>query len=156
MPDELKKTVVGTLANPGPYAANGTNELAPYEADKQVPSLAFCGIRIAPNPKHVQAQKDGKAPMEYLCYGVLGAEAKVLKHGADKYGVHNWRVDKILASTYVAAIMRHLVEWEQGADADKDSGEHPLVHIRACCAVALDAIKHGTLIDDRNRKESKQ
>ena len=110
---------------------------------------------VKQNPKHIRAQKDGKCPMEYLCYPALMAEARVLKHGADKYGVRNWRIDKILASTYEGAIMRHLLAWATGADADPDSGESHLAHIRACCAVVLDAIAHDTLIDDRDRKESK-
>ncbi len=107
------------------------------------------------NPKLTQALKDGKAPMEYLVYSVLEADARVHKGGADKYGIRNWLQDEILASTYVGAIMRHLKAWVEGEDQDPESGESPLTHIRACCAVVLDAEKHGTLIDDRNRVESK-
>ena len=107
------------------------------------------------NPKHIQAQKEGKCPMEYLVYSALIEEAQVLKHGADKYGVRNWRRDKILASTYEGAMLRHFLAWAMGQDIDPDSGKSPLTHLRACCAVVLDAVEHGTLIDDRGRCESK-
>lgn len=110
---------------------------------------------VRQNPKHIQAQKEGKFPMEYLVYDVLIEEALVLKHGADKYGVRNWRKDKILASTYEGAIMRHLFAWATGHDLDPDSGLSHLAHIRACCAIVLDAVIHDTLIDDRSRCESK-
>ena len=52
------------------------------------------------NPKHSQAMKDGKAPLEYLIDSVMDGEARVLKGGADKYGFRNWLIDKIKASTY--------------------------------------------------------
>jgi hypothetical protein len=108
------------------------------------------------NPKHIRAQKDGKAPLEYLVYSVLEGDARVHKSGADKYGVRNWRRDKILTSTYEGAILRHFKAWAEGEDIDPDSGEPHLLHIRACCAIVLDAQEHGTLIDDRDRCESKE
>lgn len=107
------------------------------------------------NPKHIQAQKDGKLPMEYLVYSVLADDALCHKHGADKYGVRNWRKDKILASTYEGAMLRHLLSWMQGEDLDPDDKLSHLTHLRCCCAVVLDAEARGTLIDDRDRCVSK-
>lgn len=107
------------------------------------------------NPKYIRAQKEGKVPLECLITGVLASEARVLKHGADKYGARNWRKDAILASTYEGAMMRHLFAWIEGEDIDPDSGEPHLSHLRACCAVVLDGQAHGKLIDDRGRMESK-
>lgn len=107
------------------------------------------------NPKYIQAQKDGKVRMECLVTSVLASEARVLAHGADKYGARNWRKDEILASTYEGAMMRHLFAWINGEDIDPDSGEPHLSHLRACAAVVMDADDHGKLVDDRNRMESK-
>ena len=103
------------------------------------------------NPKAARAEREGKAPLQYLIYSVLEGDARVLKGGADKYGERNWLNDPIKASTYEGAILRHLLAWAQGEDLDPDSGLSHLYHIRACCAVVLDAEKHGTLIDDRDR-----
>lgn len=103
------------------------------------------------NPKHIQAQKDGKVPYDKIPWDVLAGDARVHASGAAKYGERNWRVDKILASTYEGAIMRHFIAWFGGEDNDPDSGESHLYHIRCCCAVMLDAQIHGTLIDDRGR-----
>ncbi len=110
---------------------------------------------MADNPKLIQALKDGKVPMEYLVYSVLEDDAFVHKYGADKYGIRNWLIDKILASTYEGAMLRHFKAWAEGEDIDPESGRPHLTHLRACCAVVMDAQKHGTLIDDRNRLESK-
>jgi len=107
------------------------------------------------NPKLIQARKEGKAPMNLVPWGPLAAVARVMATGAAKYGIRNWRIDKILSSTYVAAIARHaLMEWAQGKDIDKDSGEHPLAHVVACCLIVMDAEAHGTLVDDRLRAVS--
>lgn len=106
------------------------------------------------NPKHIQAQKDGKTPLEYLITSCWPEDAKCHKHGADKYGVRNWRIDKILTSTYEGAILRHFLAWQEGEDIDPESGVSHLAHIRACCAILLDAAKYGTLIDDRCRSET--
>jgi hypothetical protein len=107
------------------------------------------------NPKYVQAQKDGKDPMEFILLGILAGESRVLAHGAGKYGRRNWRKDPIKLSTYQGAILRHLTAFFEGEDMDPDSGESHLQHIRACCAVMLDAMEHGTAIDDRDLAESK-
>lgn len=107
------------------------------------------------NPKLIRALKDGKAPLEHLVTSVWPEDARVHQSGAEKYGVRNWRIDKILASTYEGAILRHFKAWAEGEDTDPDSGESHLTHIRACCAIVRDAEIHGTLIDDRIRCESK-
>lgn len=111
-------------------------------------------MEVKHNPKYVQALKDGKVPFDYLVYSVLEMDARVHKHGADKYGVRNWRKDPILASTYEGAILRHFLAWAQGEDVDPDSGQPHLSHIRACCAVVLDSSLNNTLIDDRERAVS--
>lgn len=106
------------------------------------------------NPKAKRALNDGKAPMEYIPFGPMAQVAKVFKHGADKYGKFNWRVEPINATTYVAAISRHtLLEWAQGVDIDHDSGIHPLAHVIASCLIVMDSEKWGTLIDDRLHAE---
>lgn len=112
-------------------------------------------MALPQNPKHIQALKDSKAPLEYLVTSCFEDDAYVHKHGADKYGKFNWRVDEITASTYVGAMMRHLKAWTEGQDLDPDSGKPHLTHLRACCAVVLDAQMYSTLIDDRRVIESK-
>ena len=106
------------------------------------------------NPKYIQAQKENKIPLEYLVYSVLEDDAKCHKHGADKYGERNWQESQILCSTYEGAILRHAVAYFKGEDLDPDSGLSHLTHLRACCAVMLDAIANGTFVDDRDRCET--
>jgi hypothetical protein len=107
------------------------------------------------NPKHIQQLKEEKTQYEHIPFRVLEGLAEVLTHGADKYGHYNWREQPILASTYKAAIMRHLVAWSEGHLIDPDSGRDHLYHIMACCVVAMDAAIEGTLQYDLEDTETK-
>lgn len=107
------------------------------------------------NPKDVEAQKLGKAPLEYLEPAADDAIAYALKYGADKYGVRNFIQSPISARVYIGAIRRHVRSWLAGEDIAEDSGLHHLAHIGANVHVALAAIDAGSFIDDRNLTESK-
>lgn len=107
------------------------------------------------NPKAAAAAAAGKLRLELIESAMTHPVARVMAHGADKYGVRNWRTNPIYARTYIGAMRRHIDEWEDGIDADHDSGEHPLAHVASDVQVVLDALKHGTLVDDRDFAESK-
>lgn len=75
---------------------------------------------------------DGKLPLDLLPIEALEEVSRVLRHGAAKYGVHNWR--KGMAwSRLIAAALRHIFAWVRGERIDKESGESHLAH--ACCAL---------------------
>ena len=78
--------------------------------------------------------------------------ALALENGAKKYGPYNWREEPISMSTYYGALNRHMDAWWDGEDVDSDSGIHPVAHAMACCALILDALSIGKLIDDRPSK----
>lgn len=82
-------------------------------------------------------------------------EAIVMALGAKKYGSYNWREKKVLASVYSDAIDRHLAQWMDGEDMDEESGVSHLAHVRACCAILIDAIATGNLLDDRPKTASR-
>jgi hypothetical protein len=80
-------------------------------------------------------------------------EAKVMMLGAAKYGRFNWRKDPIEANTYIDAIYRHIQQWEDGIEDDPESKVSHLAHIRACCAILLDAQYTNNLIDNRDKSK---
>jgi hypothetical protein len=95
---------------------------------------------------------DQKDPLHLLPTVALRQAAGALACGADKYGVYNWRdSDGVLASTYSAALMRHLLQFMDGEDVDSESGLSHLAHIMATCCILLDAELCGKLIDDRRK-----
>jgi Cu2+-containing amine oxidase len=106
----------------------------------------------AENPKEAFGKL--KPQMHTLPTKPLLMVAEVMLSGAEKYGLRNWRNQPINASTYFDAIHRHLNEWfEDLIDLDKESLCHHLAHIAANCLITLDAMEHGTLVDDRDRSE---
>ena len=77
--------------------------------------------------------------------------ALALAEGAAKYGPWNWREQQVEMMTYIGAIKRHIdkiVDRFDAGDVDP-SGAHHLGHIAANCAIVLDALKAGTLVDNR-------
>lgn len=109
------------------------------------------GISHSPpgaDPKQVAGDK--KDQLQLLPPEFLRKTANVLKLGADKYGVYNWRhSDGIKAMTYVGAIMRHLMQFVDGEDVDEESGISHIAHIAATCAIMLDASEYSNLEDNR-------
>ncbi|MEH3065308.1 MAG: DUF5664 domain-containing protein [Methylobacterium radiotolerans] len=106
---------------------------------------------MSENPKRTAGMR--KLPLELIPRVALVQEAAVLGLGADcpakAYGRHNWRQDPIDAETYIGAMERHLTLWTAGEDLDEQSGVSHLAHIRATCAILLDAIDAGTFLDGR-------
>jgi len=61
--------------------------------------------------------------------------AKVITHGADKYGENNWQNLENANARYYSALIRHIQEFRKGNLIDKDSGLSHLSH--ALCNVAF-------------------
>lgn len=96
------------------------------------------------NPKDIAGSKKPAYDLLALPHA-LNMMAKVLKHGADKYGPFNWRTIPIMGSAYYAAVGRHWAAMASGEWNDPESGMPHAAHIMATCAIMLDAADHGTL-----------
>lgn len=107
------------------------------------------------NPKAAAAI--GKPKFNAIPPSALRELGGAMHNGWEKYGIVNWRVpgQEVSASTYVDAMLRHLHAWQEGGKCSADTthifpeGVHHLGHAMACCAILIDAEKHGCLIDDR-------
>lgn len=76
-------------------------------------------------------------------------ESLAMMDGAGKYDPYNWRANKVVASIYIDALLRHVKAWFEGERVAEDSGCHHLGHAKACLGILLDAEATGNLIDDR-------
>ena len=101
------------------------------------------------NPKKAAGQV--KAPMHTLPTIAMIQMANVMAGGAHKYGYHNFRESQVDAQTYIGAMNRHFLKWQDGVDLDEESGMHELAHLMACCAIMIDAHFTGKLIDNRSK-----
>ena len=115
------------------------------------PSLPGDNAVAAANPKAAQALRDGKPPLDLIEHAAEVEIAKVMHTGAVKYGRRNYTHPdtRIYASTYIAAIRRHIGAYAAGETLDPDSGLSHLAHIGANNNVVLAAIAASTFVDDR-------
>lgn len=94
-----------------------------------------------------------KVPLHLVPPSAKHFLALALEDGAKKYGPFNWRLSEgVSLSTYKAASERHWDALWDGEDLARDSLVHHLAHAMACCAIVLDALTVGKLIDDRPPK----
>lgn len=78
--------------------------------------------------------------------------AQAMADGARKYGAYNWREHPVRLTVYLEAILRHVYSCLDGEDRTRD-GVNCLhvASIAAGCAIILDALETGNLIDDRSK-----
>jgi hypothetical protein len=104
------------------------------------------------NPKNAMGAK--KPNLSLIPPAASLHEALAFMNGAAKYGPYNWREKKVELMTYIAAAQRHLASFLDGETYSADTVAagapvHHLAHVRACCAIILDAIETGNAIDNR-------
>jgi hypothetical protein len=99
------------------------------------------------NPKDAVGVR--KAYFSVIPWGVIAELGLAMLEGARKYGRHNYRVAGVRASVYFDAADRHMKEWWEGVDTDKDSGLSHIAKAIACLVVLRDSMMVGNWIDDR-------
>lgn len=107
-------------------------------------------MRESTNPKDKIGRQ--KPSLHLIPPTALIEEAVVMGLGSKKYGPYNWREKEVSATVYVSAAMRHLMQYLDGEDADKESGASHLAHARACLGILLDSTALDKLVDDRPPK----
>lgn len=90
----------------------------------------------------------GKLPLNLLSTTALYETAKVLAHGAKKYGVNNWR-QGIEWSRVIAAALRHLTAFNNGDNFDTESGLSHLSHAACCIMFLQEYVQTHPQLDDR-------
>lgn len=78
----------------------------------------------------------------------LWALGKGFTHGEVKYGAHNWR-SGINISYLLDAALRHINEFNDGEDYDKDSDNHHLGNAMANLCMAIELFYDYPEADDR-------
>lgn len=94
----------------------------------------------------------GKAPLHLLDSYAIYQTAQVLAFGARKYAAHNWRKGIPLTELLDSA-GRHLLEMQNGVDADPESGLHHAAHLMCNAMMILAQSKYRPEMDDRFNPE---
>jgi hypothetical protein len=111
-------------------------------SDNETPAPA-----LGTNPKDRLGAK--KVNLNLVPASSIIYQALAMEDGAVKYGPFNWRENKVIASIYVAAAMRHIQQWQDGEELASDSKKPHLGHALACIGIIVDALETGNLVDDR-------
>ena len=77
----------------------------------------------------------GKPMVDLLDPDWLLEVAKILTHGAEKYGLYNWQ-NNLERRRILAAALRHILAYWKGEKLDKDTGLPHLAHA-SCCIMFL-------------------
>lgn len=99
------------------------------------------------NPKQIYGNKKPSLCLFPVSAQIAGWEA--FQDGAIKYGPYNWRERPVEIQTYIEAAMRHLRLFEAGEEKTRDTNVQNLGAVIACCGIIIDAMAHGTAIDNR-------
>jgi len=99
------------------------------------------------NPKSVFGVR--KVPIGVVPPASIIYEALAMEEGRNKYGLYNWRGNKVAAMVYIDSAFRHLLAYLDGEDLCPKSGKPHLGHAKACLGILADATESGNLIDDR-------
>jgi len=91
---------------------------------------------------------EGKPPIALAPLDGLWEEAKVMGFGEKKYGTFNW-TNGIGLIRLCSAAMRHIIQFVNGANNDKETGLSHLAHARCCLGMAIWMMNHKPKMDDR-------
>jgi hypothetical protein len=93
-----------------------------------------------------------KIPFSIIPMPALMDLALAMQEGAGKYGPFNYRAVPVQMHIYLEAAWGHITSCINGEDIDLDSGLHHVAKCMACCAIILDGLHNGTIIDTRPSK----
>ena len=94
---------------------------------------------------------EGKPQLQLLPSYPLMAVAKVLGHGAAKYGRDNWRGGMDWSRLYGSSL-RHIMQHMEGEDLDPETGCSHLAHAAASLLFLLEYENEGLGKDNRYNK----
>jgi len=92
---------------------------------------------------------DADIPFHTLPWRVILEASLGMMEGGRKYGRHNYRAVGVRATVYYDAAIRHLGDFIEGTQVDKDSGLSHLTKALSSMQVLLDCQVMGNWIDDR-------
>jgi len=99
------------------------------------------------NPKDMIGSD--KLPLHLFPTTAAAAGCLAFLEGMLKYGRTNWRIAGVRSSIYYDAQKRHMDDWWEGEDIDRESGLPHLFKALACIAILIDAAAANKLNDDR-------
>lgn len=95
-----------------------------------------------------------KPPLAYIPKAALWAEGEAFKYGAKKYDSWNYK-NGLALSRSLSAALRHILQFLDGENDDRESGVSHLGCARANLGMALDTLENHPEMDDRYKEGKK-
>lgn len=102
------------------------------------------------NPKDIVGRR--KPDLSLIPGTALIYMATALMDGATRYGPYNYRTTAVSMWTYLSPIERHFLAFLDGQNFDPKTKVHHLAYVMANCAIILDSMEQGIMVDDRPAK----
>ncbi len=130
-----------------PKAGDHDKDWRRVHDEQKLQSMAWVGER----PK-AKTDDSEKPPLALLPWKALRKVSRVQAYGHKKYGdFFNYKKGMEVSRQLNCAI-RHIADYLDGIDLDKESGESHLAHAATRLLFALENIEDGTATDDRYKK----
>jgi hypothetical protein len=137
---------------------DGMNTPCAYSWDEKAGKFCVVGVIQTKPPESEKSESDIgkkyddlKPTLAYIPKIALYTEGDAFKYGAKKYNAWNYK-NGISVTRTLSAALRHIYEFLDGENYDKESGAHHLGSARANIAMALDTLFKHPEMDDRYKE----
>lgn len=100
-------------------------------------------------------KSEGKPKLSLVPKSAIWGAAEALTYGMQKHGKYSFKEQGFPYTDLADKVLRHMTEWLDGNDFDKETGFHQLHHAIADLAILIDVVHNNPQQDDRfHRRKS--
>lgn len=94
-------------------------------------------------------KSEGKPKLSLVPKSAIWGAAEALTYGMQKHGKYSFKENGFPYTDLADKVLRHMTEWLDGNDFDKETGFHQLHHAIADLAILIDVVHNNPQQDDR-------
>lgn len=98
-------------------------------------------------------KSEGKPKLSLVPKSAIWGAAEALTYGMQKHGKYSFKENGFPYTDLADKVLRHMTEWLDGNDFDKETGFHQLHHAIADLAILIDVVNNNSHQDDRFKKK---
>lgn len=101
-------------------------------------------------------KSEGKPKLSLVPKSAIWGAAEALTYGMQKHGKYSFKENGFPYTDLADKVLRHMTEWLDGNDFDKETGFHQLHHAIADLAILIDVVNNNSHQDDRFKRSQKK
>jgi len=99
-------------------------------------------------------KSEGKPKLSLVPKTAIWGAAEALTYGMQKHGKYSFKEKGFAYTDMADKVLRHMTEWLDGNDFDKETGFHQLHHAIADLAILIDIVHNNPQQDDRFKRDN--